>query len=147
MSMIKVWVHLVWATKFRKPLLAKCIRQNVFRHMRKNANEHAVQIDFINGHFDHVHILVALRPDQSIADTVKLIKGESTHWINEHHLTAERFEWQRKYFAASVSEQNINRVRNYIKNQETHHAEKTFLEECDEFKEKYGLVLEDDLFD
>jgi putative transposase len=147
MSMINVWVHLVWATKFRKPLLLKCIRKNVFRHMRKNAKEHRIHIDFINGHFDHVHVLVALRADQTIAKTVQLIKGESSRWINMHRLTSETFDWQNGYFAVSVDERNLNQVRNYIRNQETHHFEKTFIEECIAFEKRYNLVLNTDSFD
>jgi REP element-mobilizing transposase RayT len=115
--------------------------------MRNNAKEHNIRIDFINGHFDHVHVLVSLYADQTIAKTVQLIKGESANWINTHRLTAEKFEWQTEYFAVSVSESDINRVRNYIKNQEKHHSGKTFLEECDEFIKRFGFVMMNDSFD
>lgn len=145
--MLKIWVHLVWSTKWRKPLLLKCIRNNIFRHIRENARKQNIHIDFINGHFDHVHILVSLNAEQTIAKTVKLIKGESARWINLNRLTKETFEWQGRYYAVSVSESDINRVRNYIKNQEQHHVQKTFLEECGELNRRFGFTANDDAFE
>jgi putative transposase len=141
MPMIKIWIHLVWATKSRQQLLDKSIRQNVFQHMRENAKEKGIHVDFINGHVDHVHLLISLNAEQSIAKTVQLIKGESSYWINKHHLCKENFEWQDDYFAVSVSESGVNAVREYIKNQEQHHSKKTFQQEYDEFMEKYGFQL------
>lgn len=141
MPMIKIWIHLVWATKSRKPLLDKSIRQKVWQHMRINALEKQIHVDFINGHIDHVHCLISLNADQTIAKTVQLIKGESSFWINKHHLCSEKFEWQDDYFAVSVSESGVNVVREYIKNQETHHAKKTFQQEYEEFINKYGFLL------
>lgn len=70
---------------------------------------------------------------------MQLIKGESSFWINKNELTKSKFEWQDEYFAVSVSESIIDKVRNYIKNQESHHSKKTFQEEYDEFISKYGF--------
>jgi len=72
---------------------------------------------------------------------VQLIKGESAFWINKNNLCAKKFEWQREYFAVSVSESGVNKVREYIKNQEIHHAKKTFQQEYDAFMEKYGFEM------
>ena len=70
---------------------------------------------------------------------MQLIKGESSFWINKNELTKNKFQWQDEYFAVSVSESIIDKVRDYIKNQETHHAKKTFEEEYDEFILKFGF--------
>lgn len=79
--------------------------------------------------------------DQTIQKTMQLIKGESSFWINKNKLTKEKFEWQHEYFAVSVSESAIDKVRDYIKNQEEHHHKKTFQEEYDEFISKYGFEI------
>jgi len=141
MPFIKVWVHLVWATKNRKPLLTSDTRQKIFVHIRENAKTKNIHIDCVNGHADHVHCLVALNQEQTIAKLVQLIKGESSFWINKNSLCKEKFEWQDDYFAVSVSESGVDKVRQYIKNQETHHAKKTFQREYDEFMEKYGFEM------
>ena len=141
MGYVKMWAHLVWATKKREPVLEKNIRKNIFSHIRENALTKNIQIDFINGHVDHVHILISLNADQTIANTIQLIKGESSYWINKNKLTPQKFEWQDDYFAVSVSESGIDKVRDYIKNQEEHHKKKTFQQEYDEFMERYGFEL------
>ena len=141
MGYTKMWIHLVWATKKREPLLDKALRLRLFSHIRENALVKNIHIDFINGHIDHIHILVSLNADQTIANIVQLIKGESSYWINKNKLTSQKFEWQDDYFAVSVSESGINAVREYIKNQEEHHKKKTFQQEYDEFMERYGFAL------
>ena len=141
MGYTKMWVHLVWATKRREPILDKEIRAKIFSHIRENALTKNIHIDFINGYVDHIHILVSLNADQTIANILQLIKGESSYWINKNKLLPQKFEWQDDYFAVSVSESGINSVREYIKNQEKHHAKKTFQQEYDEFMERYGFAL------
>jgi putative transposase len=141
MSYLKIWVHLVWSTKNRQPLLSKEIRSILFPHIKKNAQQKGIYIDFINGHIDHIHILISLNKEQSIGSIVQLIKGESSYWINQQKLTTEKFRWQDQYFAVSVSESGINKVREYIKTQEEHHKKKTFQQEYEEFMQKYGFKI------
>ncbi|HEX4851270.1 MAG TPA: IS200/IS605 family transposase [Puia sp.] len=141
MGYTKIWIHLVWATKKREPVLNKDLRIQLFRHIRENAREKNIYMDFINGYVDHVHILISLAPDQTVAKVVQLIKGESSYWINKNNLTAQKFEWQDDYFAVSVSESGTDKVREYIKNQEEHHRKKTFEEEYNEFIDKYGFEI------
>lgn len=140
MPFIKVYIHLVWSTKNRIPFLDSLeLREKVWRHIRENAKEKGIYIDFINGYSDHCHCLISLGVDQNIQKVMQLIKGESSFWINKNGLTKEKFEWQDEYFAVSVSESVVDKVRNYIKNQEIHHEKKTFQEEYDEFIDKYGF--------
>nr|WP_231131677.1 transposase [Flavobacterium hydrophilum] len=107
--------------------------------LKKYAKEKGIYVDFINGYSDHCHCLISLGADQHIQKIMQLIKGESSFWINKNQLTKEKFEWQDEYFAVSVSESIIDKVRDYIKNQETHHATKTFQEEYDEIISKFGF--------
>jgi len=145
MAYVKIWIHAVWTTKNREKYLIKNVRQKLFKHIRENADKNGIYIDFINGHLDHVHCLISLNAKQNIADVINSIKGESSHWTNENKLTPVKFGWQRKYFAVSVSESQIDRVREYIKNQEHHHQKKTYQDEYEEFIELYGFeILEDD---
>lgn len=57
--------------------------------------------------------------------------------MNNQKILLDKFEWQDEYFAVSVSESILERVRNYIKNQEQHHSKQTFEEEYNEFMTKY----------
>ena len=139
MPWIKVWLHLVWSTKERFPYLNDDIRSEVFEHIRANAREKGIFIDFINGYVDHVHCLISLGSDQTIAGVMQAIKGESSFWINKNHLTKARFAWQEEYFVVSVATSEIDRVRKYIKNQEEHHKAVSFDQEFESFLIKAGF--------
>jgi putative transposase len=70
---------------------------------------------------------------------MQLIKGECPFWINKEKLTKSKFEWANEYFAVSVSESILDRVRAYIDNQEEHHKKITFEQEYEDFIRKYKL--------
>lgn len=137
MSFVKVWIHLVFATKYRKPLLTKEIRNILYPHIIQNCKEKEIFLQAINGYTDHLHCLISLGRDQNIAKVAQLIKGESSFWINKNNLTPEKFSWQDDYFAVSVSESGVEAVVNYIKNQERHHSKKDFQLEVNAFMDKY----------
>jgi putative transposase len=140
MPFVKVYIHFVWSTKNRVPYLDSVeLRRKVWQHIRENTKVKGVFVDFVSGYSDHCHCLVSLGLDQSIQKVMQLIKGESSFWINKNHLTSEKFEWQDEYFAASVSESLIPKVRQYIKNQEQHHKVKTFQDEFEDILIKYGF--------
>jgi REP element-mobilizing transposase RayT len=143
MSFIKVYIHFVWNTKNRYPYFSTPgIRKKIWNHIRQNAKEKGIFIDRINGYKEHCHCLVSLGKDQTLQQIMQLLKGESSHWINKENILGNekiKFKWQEEYFAVSVAESILERVRNYIENQETHHSKKTFQEEYDEFISKYGF--------
>lgn len=140
MPYVKVWIHFVWSTKRRIPFMKTSeMRQTIFNHIRENAKEKGIYIDFINGYTDHVHCLVSLGIDQSMSKIMQLIKGESAFWINKNKICDEKLEWQDEYFAVSVSESMVNQVREYIKKQEEHHQKRTFAQEYEEFIAKFGF--------
>ncbi len=139
MSYVRMWTHLVFATKYRHPWLHKGIRYDVHKHIAENCKEKDIFLQAVNGYTEHLHCLISLGREQSIAQVAQLIKGESSFWINKNKLTTEKFIWQDDYYAISVSDSQMKRVFNYIKNQEAHHSKKTFAEEVDEFVKRFGF--------
>ena len=140
MSFVKVYIHFVWSTKNREPFLeTKEIRDKVWFHIKDNAQKKGIFIDFVNGYSQHCHCLVSLGIDQTIQKTIQMIKGESSFWINKEGLTKSKFEWQDEYYAVSVSESMIEKVRNYIKNQELHHNTHSYVDEIDNLISKHGF--------
>ncbi|MBI5214527.1 MAG: IS200/IS605 family transposase [Ignavibacteriae bacterium] len=139
MSYVKIWIHAVWGTKNRERILSKEIREQLFQHIRKNASEKKIYVDTINGEMEHVHCLISLNADMSIAKAIQLIKGEASHWANTNQLMRRKLEWAVEYFAVSVSESMVGKVRGYIRNQEEHHKRTSFSDEFDEFIKKYGF--------
>jgi putative transposase len=144
MPFVKVYIHIVWSTKNRIPFLnSKELRVKVWKHIKQNAEEKRIFIDVVNGFSDHCHCLVSLSSDQTLEKVIQLIKGESSFWINKNNLTEEKFSWQDEYFAVSVSESMVDRVRSYIINQEKHHLTKSFSQEYEEFLLKYDFKLKE----
>ena len=139
MPFVKVWLHFVWSTKNRHPYLSDEIRTKVFEHIRQNAKEKGIFIDFINGYLDHVHCLISLGAEQTLKEIMQLIKGESSFWINKNKLTKTKFAWQDEYFVVSVGESTLSGVRKYIANQEKHHKSVSFDEEFESFLERAGF--------
>lgn len=137
MPFTKIWIHLIWSTKNRGKLIDKQLKQKLLQHIKENASLKNIFIDTLNCVQDHIHLLISLGREQTISKIVMLIKGESSNWINKNNLTKGKFEWQDEYIAVSVSESQVDRVREYIKNQEEHHRLKSFEEEYNLFLKKY----------
>ena len=137
MAYIKIWIHFVWGTKSRKPLISTKLKPILIKHIKENAESKKIYIDSIDGGKEHIHILMSLGASQSISKVANLLKGESSHWVNEQNIISGKFDWQDEYFAVSVSESMVNKVRKYIRKQEEHHRKKSFQEEYDEFIKNY----------
>lgn len=138
-SFNKIWIHAIWATKERASLINEKAERSIYDYMRKQFIDMGCPVRIINGMPDHVHCLFLLNPQKSIAETIKQIKGSTSHYINEQELISEKFAWQTGYAAYSVSESQLEKGFQYIKNQKEHHTKKSFQHEYDEFLKLYGL--------
>ena len=88
---------------------------------------------------EHVHVLLDLPASLSLEECVKLVKGASSHWINQERIVPGRFRWARGYAAFSVSESNVPTIVRYIASQAEHHRIKTFGDEFDAVARRHGL--------
>jgi putative transposase len=138
-SYSSLWVHLIWSTKNREPILLPLLKAEVYRVIHDIARNYEFYLDCINGIEDHVHLLVRLRSDQSIADIVKTLKGNSWEFFKND---PEKYvSWQDGFAAFTVSPSHVKRVRNYIYNQERHHQNKSFSDELKDLKLGIKAVL------
>jgi putative transposase len=139
MPYVKVYIHFVWTTKNRIPFLDSYeLRKRLWDHIKENAKTKGIFIDNINGYREHCHCLISLGIDQSISKVMQLLKGESAYWMNKNQVLKYKFEWQDEYFAVSVCESALDKVRTYIANQEQHHGKETFKQEYDKLIEAEG---------
>jgi len=138
MSYVRIWVHLVFSTKDRIPFLSKEIRPIIQSHIIDNCKEKGIYLTNINGYYEHIHCLISLDKNQTTAEIAKLIKGESSFWINREKLTLSKFSWQDDYFAVSIGESQVDRIQKYINTQEIHHTTRSFSDEYEELLLKYG---------
>ena len=138
-SYSKVWLHLIWSTHNKEKVLLKDVRKQVSNFLYTYAEEKEIYMktNYVNA--EHVHTLVDLPTTLSIDECLKLLKGSSSHYINDNQLVNNKFRWARGYGAFSVSESLLKKVVGYINNQEEHHRAKSFTEEYELFMKKYGI--------
>ena len=124
-------------------MLTKPAAMKASRFLTEYALEKKVymKINYFNP--EHVHALIDLPTSKSIEEVVQLLKGSTSHWINENRLLRGRFSWGRGYGAFSVSHSHVARVAAYVSNQENHHRKKTFGQEFEVFVKRYGLEWRD----
>jgi putative transposase len=125
----KIYLHIVFAVKFRDCLISREWKNELYKYITGIVQNNGHKLIVINGMPDHVHILIGLKPDQSISDLMQDVKGSSSKWINEKGFTRGKFNWQQGYGAFSYSDSQLDNVIKYIENQEEHHKKKMFREE------------------
>jgi putative transposase len=133
-SLYKNFVHLVWTTKLRKPLLFPEVEAILYPFMEQQFIAQGCMVYALNGCVDHVHVLIKLNPNKALADVVKQVKGSSSHYVNQQSIIKQRFLWQTGYAAFSTSRSILKAVTRYIQNQKEHHIHKTYLMEYHEFE-------------
>lgn len=139
-------VQLVFAVKHRESLINEGIRVDLQKYITgivSNQNHKMLAIYIMP---DHCHVLIGLNPKQAIADLVRVIKSNSSKWLNENKLTRHRFQWQEGYGAFTYGQSQLQIVINYILNQKEHHSKKTFQEEYIDFLVKFQIDHEEQYF-
>src|SRR5262249_23049957 len=138
-SLAKVYLHVVFSTKDRAPLLADEWRDELFRVLGGAANNLGCQSLIVGGIADHAHTLFHLGRTITIADAVGKIKSTSSASINQTRGLSVEFHWQAGYAAFSVSQSNVEVVRDYIRKQAEHHAKQSFQDELREWLRRYEI--------
>jgi putative transposase len=139
-SLAQVYLHLVFSTKDRRPLLQdNAIREELHKYLAGICNNLECPALQVGGVADHVHVLCRLGRTTSISGLIKELKVESSKWTKTKATTLAEFHWQNGYGAFSVSPGHVEALRQYIVNQEEHHKTETFQEEFRRLLTKYGL--------
>ncbi|NJW54020.1 IS200/IS605 family transposase [Salinimicrobium oceani] len=125
----QIHLQLVFAVKFRSCLIQPSWKDELYKYITGiiSSNEHKLLA--IGGMPDHLHILIGMRPDQSVSQLLKEVKGSSSKWINERKFLSRHFSWQEGFGAFSYSKSDLPKVISYIQHQEEHHRKKNFQEE------------------
>jgi REP element-mobilizing transposase RayT len=92
---------------------------------------------------DHVHLVLRIGPDVSVSEIVRLVKANSSKWVNERWAGTGRFGWQRGYGAFTVSYSQLDAARRYVQDQADHHRTRTFQEEFVEFLKRHGIEFDE----
>ncbi|MEX1188085.1 MAG: IS200/IS605 family transposase [Bacteroidia bacterium] len=138
-SYTKIWIHAVWTTKDKKPIIYPKIERRLLKFLSDELNTMDCHVKIINAMPEHVHCLFLLNPQISLSNVMKNIKGGSSHFVNYHNLIKEKFSWQNGYSAFAVSDSLINRTIALIQNQKTFHKLFTFETELNNLFESHQI--------
>ena len=136
-------VHAVFSTKERARYLDADIRADVHAYLGGIVRELKASALMVGGTEDHVHMLLHLPCDLSVADCLRVAKTNSSRWIHERWPDRRKFAWQTGYAAFSVSESNRDAVVRYIQEQEKHHRKMSFQDELRALMRKHGIEFDE----
>ncbi|MEO6347593.1 MAG: IS200/IS605 family transposase [Aquaticitalea sp.] len=136
-------IQVVFAVQNRQSLISATWKDELYKYMTGIIQNHDHKVLQINGMPDHIHILIGMRPTQSLSDLMKQVKQDSSKWINQKGFVNGKFTWQAGYGAFSYSKNDVPKVINYIKNQEEHHKSKTINEEYLEMLQDFEIDFDE----
>ncbi|MDB5157045.1 MAG: tnpA [Mucilaginibacter sp.] len=139
----QIHIQCVIAVKFRQSLIESVWKERLHQYITGIIQNYGHKMIAINSMPDHMHIFLGFRPNQSLSDLMRIVKGESSEWINKERLNKSVFRWQEGYGAFSYSRSQIKTVAAYIENQEDHHRKTTFLEEYKQFLEHFEVEFDE----
>jgi putative transposase len=129
-SLSAVYIHLVFSTKERRPLLRdKTVRASLHAQLGGISKTLECPPLLVGGVEDHVHMLCRFSRKITQAEWVKELKRVSNAWLKELGRDYGDFQWQGGYADFSVSQSNLEQVKGYIAGQEEHHRRMTFQDE------------------
>jgi putative transposase len=138
-SLASLNFHVVFSTKNRQPLIDADIQSRLYEYIGGILRAEKSVLLAAGGMPDHVHLLVSLSRELSIAETLRLVKANSSKWIHNTFPDRKDFAWQVGYGAFSVSFSNIPDVKDYIGHQADHHRTRTFQDEYREFLRRHEI--------
>jgi putative transposase len=125
----QIYLHTVFSTKKRQPVLDAEKRDVLFRYIWGIHNNIGCKLLRIGGVEDHIHMLASLPTTTPVADYMQDVKANSSKWLKEEKIFAAFKGWQDGYGAFSVSPEHRGVVIEYIKNQPEHHRTESFMDE------------------
>jgi putative transposase len=121
------------AVKFRQSIIQSAWKERLQQYVTGIVQKSGHKMIAINSMPDHLHLFFGFRPDQSLSDLMRTVKGESSEWINKEKFNPSLFRWQEGFGAFSYARSQVKAVAEYVENQEEHHRKRTFLEDTPAF--------------
>jgi putative transposase len=142
-SLVKNYVHIIFSTKHRQPLIQQSVENELHRYIGGICSEMECPPIKIGGCTDHVHLLCMLSKKIALMKLLEEVKSHSSKWIKTKNVGLKNFYWQNGYGAFSVNPSEIDKVIAYIENQKEHHRKKTFQDEYRAFLKKYKVEYDE----
>ncbi len=136
-------VHVVTAVKYRRGLIDAFFRERLHDYLGGILRNHGHKPLLINSEPDHLHALIGMSPTQSASEMMRVLKGDSSAWLNKTIFRDKEFAWQTGYGLFHLGKDRVPRVAAYIKNQEAHHRKISFANEYRQLLTEAGIDFDD----
>jgi putative transposase len=132
MAYWRLFYHFIWGTKGRAPLITAEFESDLHNVIAAKAKNLGGLVHAVGGVADHVHLAVSVPPSIALAQFVGQVKGNSSHFVNQHITLSTPFYWQTEYGVVSFGGKQLDMVVKYVHNQATHHQTGTIMKflEC-----------------
>ncbi len=138
----QIYIHVVFAVRARACVIGPSFKEELQKYHGGIVRQRQQKLIAINCMPDLAHVLLGLKPTESVSELLGKIKTGSTNYINMQRWIGCRFSWQEGFGAFSVSQSHLNAVISYIDNQEQHHRRKTFHQEYLEFLNRHDIPFD-----
>jgi putative transposase len=138
-SLVKNYVHIVFSTKYRQPLILPSIETELHNYLGGICKNLECNPVIVGGYIDHIHLLCILSKKIPLVKLMEELKSHSSKWIKTKDEKLKNFYWQDGYGAFSVNPHEVHVVKGYIANQHEHHKQATFQHEYRAFLKKYAI--------
>ena len=142
-SLSQLYVHLVFSTKHREPILLSPLREHLHAYLATVLNNQDSPALKVGGMSDHVHALFRLSKNFSLAKIVEEVKTSSSKWVKAQGRSLANLHWQSGYGGFSVSAADVEEVVEYIAQQESHHRVVSFQDELRNLLEAHGIAYDE----
>ncbi|WP_416439697.1 IS200/IS605 family transposase [Phnomibacter sp. MR] len=142
-SLAKNYLHIVFSTKHRQPLISDDIASELHAYLGGICNRLECTPLIVGGYNDHIHILCMLSKKIALMKLLEELKSHSSKWIKTKGAGFHQFYWQDGYGAFSVNPTEVEVVVRYINNQKEHHVKHSFQDEYRVFLKKYKIAYDE----
>ena len=122
---LQLFVHFVWSTVMREPLITEDIETAIQRSIAAKAVKLGCKVIAIGGIEDHIHVFVEIPATIAISELARQMKGSSSHLANSLSGPIRGFGWDDSYGAFTVGVRQLNKVKYYVDHQRDHHRDGT----------------------
>lgn len=139
----QLFYHLVFSTKNRQQFINEPIERDLYKYIAgvfRNLDAACVEI---NGMPDHVHILALAPPKIAVSEALRDVKANSSRWVHDNHRHLADFAWQDGFAAFTVSKSQVESVRQYIREQKSHHRTNDFKSELIALLDRNGVEYDE----
>jgi putative transposase len=140
----QIYIHSIFSPMRRDCLIHPQWEELLYKYITGIVQNNDHKMLAINGMPDHIHILVGMKPTQSVSEHIRDVKANASRWINENRLVKGSFQWQEGFGAFSYGHSQLDAIIPYINNQKKHHQKRTFKEEYLGFLKKFEVEFKDE---